>query len=184
MELGNWIFRVKNSANTEAANHFKESFKNMNDKESYNKSNVYNADETGLYWKKMPTKSLVTKKEMSAPGYKASKSRITAMGLSGRYLPNFGNIHLLLYADDIVLIGDSKINLQLKINILKTYLETNLLTLNENKSRIMVFRNGGKVARSERWYWGQSPLSVTSKYTYQGLPAHSFDFFHSSCLKL
>ncbi|UYV72313.1 hypothetical protein LAZ67_9002589 [Cordylochernes scorpioides] len=39
-------------------------------------------------------------------------------GLSGRYLPNFGNIHLLLYADDIVLIGDSKINLQLKINIL------------------------------------------------------------------
>ncbi|UYV81756.1 ADCY8 [Cordylochernes scorpioides] len=72
-------------------------------------------------------------------------------GLSGIYLPNFGNIHLLLYADDIVLIGDSKINLQLKINILKTYLETNLLTLNENKSRIMVFRNGGKVARSERW---------------------------------
>ncbi|UYV77619.1 hypothetical protein LAZ67_15001751 [Cordylochernes scorpioides] len=91
-------------------------------------------------------------------------------GLSGIYLPNFGNIHLLLYADDIVLIGDSKINLQLKINILKTYLETNLLTLNENKSRIMVFRNGGKVARSERWYWGQSPLSVTSKYTYLGYP--------------
>ncbi|UYV70248.1 hypothetical protein LAZ67_7002277 [Cordylochernes scorpioides] len=91
-------------------------------------------------------------------------------GLSGIYLPNFGNIHLLLYAADIVLIGDSKINLQLKINILKTYLETNLLTLNENKSRIMVFRNGGKVARSERWYWGQSPLSVTSKYTYLGYP--------------
>ncbi|UYV84200.1 hypothetical protein LAZ67_X001501 [Cordylochernes scorpioides] len=91
-------------------------------------------------------------------------------GLSGRYLPNFRNIHLLLYADDIVLIGDSKINLQLKINILKTYLETNLLTLNEKKSRIMVFRNGGKVARSERWYWLQSPLSVTSKYTYLGYP--------------
>ncbi|UYV73276.1 GPC4 [Cordylochernes scorpioides] len=34
----------------------------------------------------------------------------------------------------------------------------------------MVFRNGGKVARPERWYWGQSPLSVTSKYTYLGYP--------------
>ncbi|UYV83160.1 hypothetical protein LAZ67_23000036 [Cordylochernes scorpioides] len=34
----------------------------------------------------------------------------------------------------------------------------------------MVFRNGGKVARSKRWYWGQSPLSVTSKYTYLGYP--------------
>ncbi|UYV66653.1 hypothetical protein LAZ67_4002452 [Cordylochernes scorpioides] len=50
MELGNWIFRVKKlSANTEAAKYFKESFKNMIDKEGYNKSNVYNADETGLY---------------------------------------------------------------------------------------------------------------------------------------
>lgn len=36
-------------------------------------------DETGLYWKKMPTKSLVSKTETAAPGYKASKSRITAM---------------------------------------------------------------------------------------------------------
>ncbi|UYV81470.1 hypothetical protein LAZ67_20001288 [Cordylochernes scorpioides] len=51
----------------------------MIDKESYNKINVYNAEETGLYWKKMPKKSLVAKNEMSAPGYKTSKSRITAM---------------------------------------------------------------------------------------------------------
>ncbi|UYV76718.1 hypothetical protein LAZ67_14001866 [Cordylochernes scorpioides] len=36
----------KLSANTEAAEHFKESFKNMIDKEGYNKSDVYNADET------------------------------------------------------------------------------------------------------------------------------------------
>ncbi|XP_067144543.1 jerky protein homolog-like [Centruroides vittatus] len=35
--------------------------------------------ETGLYWKKMPTKTLVSKNEMSAPGFKASKSHITVM---------------------------------------------------------------------------------------------------------
>lgn len=52
----------------------------MIDKEGYKKkNNIYNADETGLYWKKMPTKSLVSMNEMSAPGFKASKSHITGM---------------------------------------------------------------------------------------------------------
>ncbi|UYV72051.1 hypothetical protein LAZ67_9001669 [Cordylochernes scorpioides] len=54
----------------------------------------------------------------------------------------FGDIHLLLYADDIAIIGESRINLQKKIKILKEYLDENLMTLNESKSKIMVFRNG------------------------------------------
>ncbi|UYV60717.1 hypothetical protein LAZ67_1002021 [Cordylochernes scorpioides] len=57
-------------------------------------------------------------------------------------LPEFGDIHLLLYADDIAIIGESRINLQKKIKILKEYLDENLMTLNESKSKIMVFRNG------------------------------------------
>ncbi|XP_054281171.1 jerky protein homolog-like [Macrosteles quadrilineatus] len=69
----------KLSADTEAGEKFKDSFASLLSEEGYDDNNVYNADETGLYWKKMPTKSLVSKKEMSAPGFKASKSRITAM---------------------------------------------------------------------------------------------------------
>ncbi|UYV69161.1 hypothetical protein LAZ67_6002612 [Cordylochernes scorpioides] len=49
------------------------------------------------------------------------------------YLPNYGNIHLLLFADDIVLLGESKINLQKKINVLRKYFEDNFLTLNQSK---------------------------------------------------
>ncbi|UYV84668.1 Transposase [Cordylochernes scorpioides] len=54
----------------------------------------------------------------------------------------FGDIHLLLYADDIAIIGESRMNLQKKFKILKEYLDENLMTLNESKSKIMVFRNG------------------------------------------
>ncbi|UYV71607.1 hypothetical protein LAZ67_8003842 [Cordylochernes scorpioides] len=72
--------------------------------------------------------------------------------LPGIYLPNFGTVHLLMYADDIILIGESKINLQIKINMLKEYFETNHLTLNESKSKIMVFRNGGRPAKSDKWF--------------------------------
>ncbi|UYV69335.1 hypothetical protein LAZ67_6003265 [Cordylochernes scorpioides] len=90
--------------------------------------------------------------------------------LPGINLENYGTIHLLLYADDIVILGESKINLQLKINLLKKYLEENCLTLNQNKSKIMVFRNGGRTARSETWFWGQQPLTIVAKYTYLGYP--------------
>ncbi|XP_067128657.1 jerky protein homolog-like [Centruroides vittatus] len=66
-------------ADAESAEYLKKSFKNIIDKDGYKKTNVYNADETGLYWKKMPTKTLVSKNEMSACGFKASKSCITVM---------------------------------------------------------------------------------------------------------
>ncbi|XP_023214516.1 jerky protein homolog-like [Centruroides sculpturatus] len=69
----------KLSADTEIAEQLKEFFKNMIDQKVYKKANIYNADETGLYWKKMPTKSVISKNEMSAPGFKASKSRVTVM---------------------------------------------------------------------------------------------------------
>ncbi|UYV65519.1 hypothetical protein LAZ67_3004583 [Cordylochernes scorpioides] len=90
--------------------------------------------------------------------------------LPGIYLPGHGTIHLLLFADDIVLFGESKINLQIKINLIKIYFEENGLTLNQSKSKIVVFRNGGRLARSDVWFWGQQPMTISSKYTYLGYP--------------
>ncbi|UYV76819.1 hypothetical protein LAZ67_14002099 [Cordylochernes scorpioides] len=90
--------------------------------------------------------------------------------MPGIYLPGHGTIHLLLFADDIVLFGESKINLQIKINLIKRYFEENGLTLNQSKSKIVVFRNGCRLARSDVWFWGQQPLTVSSKYTYLGYP--------------
>ncbi|UYV76332.1 hypothetical protein LAZ67_14000035 [Cordylochernes scorpioides] len=85
-------------------------------------------------------------------------------------LPEFGDIHLLLYADDIAIIGESRMNLQKKIKILKEYLDENLMTLNESKSKIMVFRNGGKPSNKDRWFWNDKPITITSRYTYLGFP--------------
>ncbi|UYV69461.1 hypothetical protein LAZ67_6003664 [Cordylochernes scorpioides] len=84
--------------------------------------------------------------------------------------PEFGDIHLLLYADNIAIIGESRMNLQKKIKILKEYLDENLMTLNESKSKIMVFRNGGKPSNKDRWFWNDKPITITSRYTYLGFP--------------
>ncbi|UYV84087.1 hypothetical protein LAZ67_X001133 [Cordylochernes scorpioides] len=90
--------------------------------------------------------------------------------LTSVYLPEFGDVHLLMYADDIAIIGESRLNLQKKINILKEYLGVNEMTLNESKSKVMVFRNGGKPSREDRWYWNGKPLTVTRRYNYLGYP--------------
>lgn len=69
----------KLSVDTEAGEKFKDSFESLLIEKGYENCNVYNADETCVYWKKMPTKSLVSKEEMSTSGFKVSKSCITAM---------------------------------------------------------------------------------------------------------
>lgn len=40
---------------------------------------IYNADETGLYWRAMPTRTLAAGNETNAPGYKANKDRLTIL---------------------------------------------------------------------------------------------------------
>lgn len=40
---------------------------------------VFNADETCLFWKRMPSKTFISKDEKSASGFKAAKNRVTLM---------------------------------------------------------------------------------------------------------
>ena len=48
----------------------------------YPLDNVYNADETGLYIKSLPQRTLALVEEKQAPGYKESKERVTIMNCS------------------------------------------------------------------------------------------------------
>ncbi|GFU97544.1 tigger transposable element-derived protein 1 [Trichonephila clavipes] len=45
----------------------------------YSADHVFNADETGLYWKKLPNRTYITKDEKTASGHKASKDRVTLL---------------------------------------------------------------------------------------------------------
>lgn len=67
------------SADVEAVEPFKEKLKKIcldNDIESFE---IYNADETGLYWKALPKNTVTSKKEKNAPGFKPSKQRISVL---------------------------------------------------------------------------------------------------------
>ena len=67
------------SADKMAAEAFPAEFKKILDEGGYSPKQVFNVDETALFWKRMPDRSYISKEEKSLPGYKVAKERITLM---------------------------------------------------------------------------------------------------------
>ncbi|XP_054709228.1 jerky protein homolog-like [Uloborus diversus] len=70
-EIG--VYGEKLSSDKEAAENFKKEFKQFLMKENLSYEQVYNADESGLNWKCLPTRTLAFEKERQAPRHKSSK---------------------------------------------------------------------------------------------------------------
>lgn len=67
------------SANEDSAKAYPEQLKKIIEERGYLPEQVFNADETGLFWKKMPTRTYILKSERQAPGFKAAKDRVTVL---------------------------------------------------------------------------------------------------------
>ncbi|XP_035210630.1 tigger transposable element-derived protein 1-like [Stegodyphus dumicola] len=88
-----WFFRFKKrcgihsvtmhgeagSADKKEAEKFSINFQKCIKDEGYCPQQVFNADETGLFWKRMPSRTFITKEEKKLPGHKAMKYRLTLM---------------------------------------------------------------------------------------------------------
>ena len=68
------------SADTSAVDTFCDDLCSKMENEGYTLSQVFNADETGLWWRLMPSKSLVDCGEKKAKNFKKSKDRVTLLG--------------------------------------------------------------------------------------------------------
>jgi sorting nexin-29 len=77
-------------------------------------------------------------------------------------------INMLLYADDIVFFSETATGLQLMINRLSDYCEKWGLTVNTNKSQVMVMRKR-KTKIKEKWYYKSEQLRVVDYYPYLGM---------------
>uniref|UniRef100_A0A5S6R3K2 DDE-1 domain-containing protein n=1 Tax=Trichuris muris TaxID=70415 RepID=A0A5S6R3K2_TRIMR len=67
------------SADTGAATAYPSELDNIIEEGGYTSQQIFNIDETGLYWKKMPSRSFIAKEERSMPGSKVSKERLTLL---------------------------------------------------------------------------------------------------------
>ncbi|XP_034962830.1 tigger transposable element-derived protein 1-like isoform X3 [Zootoca vivipara] len=67
------------AANKENADRFVLEFKDYIEAEGFLPQQVFNCDETGLFWKRMPKRTYITKEEESLPGHKPMKDRLSLL---------------------------------------------------------------------------------------------------------
>ncbi|GBM72300.1 Jerky -like [Araneus ventricosus] len=85
-----WLEKFKNrqlsivgeklSSDIEAGNSFIAEWQDLIAKEELTADQIYNCDETGLYWRALPTKTLAAENEAVAPGRKKMTDRVTILG--------------------------------------------------------------------------------------------------------
>ncbi|XP_063229577.1 tigger transposable element-derived protein 1-like [Bacillus rossius redtenbacheri] len=67
------------SSDTDATKEFIPKLEKIIEEGGYMPKQVFNADETGLFWKRMPARTYIAKQERTAPGFKAAKDRVTVL---------------------------------------------------------------------------------------------------------
>ena len=83
-------------------------------------------------------------------------------------IPGREEIFSLLFADDIVLLSSTPTGLQTQINSLQRASDSLGLTVNIDKTKVMVFRKGGFLGKKEKWTLDGKPLEVVNSYKYLG----------------
>ena len=82
---------------------------------------------------------------------------------------NKRNICCLQYADDLVIFSYNAYSLQKLLNEFENYCKLNKLRINKDKSKIIVFRKGGYLAKHEKWILDGSKMDVVNQYNYLGI---------------
>ncbi|KAK9880168.1 hypothetical protein WA026_010040 [Henosepilachna vigintioctopunctata] len=70
----------KLSSQPELVDPFKQRLMQLIQELNLNENQLYNADETGLFWQLLPEKTYVSMSEKTAPGMKTAKQRVTILG--------------------------------------------------------------------------------------------------------
>ena len=87
----------------------------------------------------------------------------------GFELDNNKNVSLLLYADDAVIFCESKDDLQKGLDLLYDYCCKWNLIVNTDKTKIVVFRRGGRLSKHENWTYNGENINVSNAFNYLGI---------------
>lgn len=96
------------------------------------------------------------------------EAELAVRGLAGVDIGSM-NIYLLLYADDIILFGKTSEELQRALTILEEYCSRWKLTVNTSKTKIMVFRKGGRLPRNMNFMYKTAKIEIVDKFCYLGV---------------
>ena len=84
-------------------------------------------------------------------------------------LPDMLELFILLFADDFVLLSDTIVGLQNQLDVLARNCARLDLHVHLDKSNIVIFRNGGYIAKREKWFYNGQNITIVNSYKYLGL---------------
>ena len=77
-------------------------------------------------------------------------------------------LFLLLYADDIELFANTPDESQHLLDILQDYCARNRLTVNTSKTKVVIFRKGGRTPIDLTFKYNGDEIEIVSKFSYLG----------------
>ena len=79
-------------------------------------------------------------------------------------------LFILLYADDTIIMAENEPDFQRQLDILFDYCERNKLTVNSQKTKVMVFaRSKARLKKMPIFKYGNENIEVVEDYTYLGI---------------
>ncbi|MCO5598486.1 hypothetical protein L7F22_052583 [Adiantum nelumboides] len=78
-------------------------------------------------------------------------------------------VHILLYADDIVLVSEMAVGLQLHLQALDDFCSQRGLTVNLGKTKVLIFHTSAQIRRQSRFTAAGGDIEVTGSYVYLGV---------------
>ena len=77
--------------------------------------------------------------------------------------------YCLMYADDLVIFSENHYMLQEMLNALVEYCKMWHLNINESKSKVVIFRKGGRISRFDRFHINGKLLEIVNSFKYLGV---------------
>ena len=74
-----------------------------------------------------------------------------------------------MYDDDSVILAESREGLQEGLDYLHDYCKRWKLTVNTDKTKVLVFARGGRLSHDDHWFYGDYRLEVVNKLCYLGV---------------
>ena len=78
-------------------------------------------------------------------------------------------IHIMLYADDIVLLAESQEDLQHHLRALGSFCTQRGLSVNLGKTKVLIFHTSGTVRRRTAFMFEDSQIEIADSYVYLGI---------------
>ena len=89
-------------------------------------------------------------------------------------------IKILMFADDMALFSTTREGLQAGLNRLSKYCLKWGLTVNTEKTKIVVFRKGGKKSKDDKWTYNGKNIEVVNSFKYLGCTLSSSGYFNTN----